>query len=172
VEQLVGREVELHAVHEALARPAPVGIVLEGEAGIGKTALWRAGVERAATNDLRTLVARPAEAETELSHAALGDLLAPVADDIAGELPEPQRRALDVALLRAAPDATPVSPRAVGSATLEALRLTSARNPLMLAVDDIQWNGRGVGGRAPLCVAAARRRTGRAPRDAPAGDTG
>ena len=85
MEQLVGREAELHAVHEALARPAPLGVLLEGEAGIGKTALWRAGVERAAANGLRTLVARPAEAETELSHAALGDLLTPLADDLADE---------------------------------------------------------------------------------------
>jgi DNA-binding CsgD family transcriptional regulator len=139
VEQLVGREAELHAVHDALARPAPVGIVLEGEAGIGKTALWRAGVGWAAANGLRTLVARPAEAETGLSHAALGDLLTPLAEELGGELPEPQRHALDVALLRAAPGATPVSPRAVGSATLAALRLAAKRAPLMLAVDDIQW---------------------------------
>ena len=139
MEQLVGREAELHAVHEALARPAPLGVLLEGEAGIGKTALWRAGVERAAANGLRTLVARPAEAETELSHAALGDLLTPLADDLADELPEPQRHALDVALLRAAPGATPVSPRAVGSATLAVLRLAAERAPLVLAVDDIQW---------------------------------
>ena len=39
---LLGRDVELQAIHDALvpARGA-LGIVLEGEAGIGKTALWQ-----------------------------------------------------------------------------------------------------------------------------------
>jgi DNA-binding CsgD family transcriptional regulator len=139
VEQLVGRDAELQAIHDALARPGPVGIVLEGDAGIGKTALWRAGIAVAETEGLRTLVARPAEAETGLSHASLGDLLASLADELASELPEPQRHALDIALLRVAPDATPVSPRAVGSATLAALRMAATSAPLLLAVDDIQW---------------------------------
>ena len=139
MEQLVGRDAELQAIHDALARPGPVGIVLEGEAGIGKTALWRAGIAVAEAEGLRTLVARPAEAETGLSHASLGDLLAPLADELASELPEPQRHALDIALLRVAPDATPVSPRAVGSATLAALRMAATSVPLLLAVDDIQW---------------------------------
>jgi DNA-binding CsgD family transcriptional regulator len=139
MQPLVGRETELRALQDALASPAPVGIVLEGEAGIGKTALWRAGLERAESTVMRTLVARPAEAETELSHAALGDLLAPLAAELGGELPEPQRHALDVAFLRAAPAETPVSPRAVGSATLTAIRLAAERQPLLLAIDDIQW---------------------------------
>ncbi len=139
MEQLVGREAELQALHDALATPPPVAIVLEGEAGIGKTALWRAGVALASAKGLRTLVARPAEAETELSHAALGDLLAPLADELGGELAEPQRQALEVALLRAAPGSVPISPRAVGAATLAALRMAARRAPLLLAIDDFQW---------------------------------
>jgi DNA-binding CsgD family transcriptional regulator len=139
VEQLVGREAELHAVHDALARPAPLGIVLEGEAGIGKTALWRAGVERAEANGLRTLVARPAEAETGLSHAALGDLLGPLMEGLPPDFPAPQRRALDVALLRTAAEPGPLDPRAVGAATLGALREATATAPVLVAVDDVQW---------------------------------
>jgi len=139
VEQLVGREAELQAVADALARPGPIAISIEGVAGIGKTALWRAGIEKAESSGLRTLIARPSEAEAELSHAALGDLLGPVADEIAAELPEPQRHALDVALLRTAPGTAEVNPRAIGAATLAALRLASGRTSLLVAVDDIQW---------------------------------
>jgi MoxR-like ATPase len=54
---LVGREAELEPVLEALtAISAPRGIVLEGEAGIGKTALWLAGVSEATD---RGMTARP-----------------------------------------------------------------------------------------------------------------
>jgi DNA-binding CsgD family transcriptional regulator len=137
---LVGRETELEAVRGALtAISAPVGLVLEGEAGIGKSALWRAGVAEAEQRELRVLTVRPAESETGLSHAALGDLLGSVVDLAVEEMPAPQRRALDVALLRAEPGAEPVDPRAVGAATLAVLKAASGDSPLVLAVDDVQW---------------------------------
>lgn len=116
-----------------------MAIVLEGEAGIGKTALWQAGVAAAEERGMRVLSARPAEAETALSHAALGDLLLPVVDEVRPEIPAPQGRALDVALLRAAPGAGPVDAHAVGAATLAVLHAAAGRTPLLLAIDDIQW---------------------------------
>jgi DNA-binding CsgD family transcriptional regulator len=137
---LVGREAELRVVLEALGTaPRPLGLVLEGVAGIGKTALWRAAIDRAEAKGLRTLIARPAEAETGMSYATLGDLLGPLASDLAAELPEPQRHALDIALLRTAPGAAFLESRAVGAATLAAIRIAARRAPLALAVDDIQW---------------------------------
>jgi predicted ATPase len=137
---LVGRELELEAVHEALlTRPAPVAIVLEGEAGIGKTALLHAGVADAEARGMRLLSARPAEAETGLSYAALGDLLAPVVDEVTEDVRPPQRHALDVALLRASPDAGPVDAHAVGAAALAVLQAAARRAPLLLSIDDIQW---------------------------------
>jgi len=36
VEQLVGREAELQAIDESFARPPPIAVVLEGEAGMGE----------------------------------------------------------------------------------------------------------------------------------------
>jgi hypothetical protein len=135
VEQLVGREAELQAVHEALARPAPVGIVLEGEAGIGKTALWEAGIAAGAGGGMRVLIARPAEAEAGLSYAALGDILGPLVDELPAGIPAPQRQALDVALLRAAAEPGPLDPRAVGAATLGALQAVAASTPLLVAVE-------------------------------------
>src|SRR5262245_56041831 len=90
-----GRDEGLAQIDAFLSRSRAGGaaLVLEGEAGIGKTTLWLAGVDRARERGFRLLVARPAEAERELSFATLGDLLADVHDEI-GSLPPPQRRPL------------------------------------------------------------------------------
>jgi hypothetical protein len=108
----IGREAELAQLDGALGGArAPWKILLEGEPGIGKTSLWRAAIERARTHGFRVLAARPAEAESTLSFAALGDLLAGAEDDVRG-LPDPQRRALRVALIDDAlrrVESTPIS---------------------------------------------------------------
>jgi hypothetical protein len=70
-----------------------------GEAGAGKTALWRNGVGSAQARGYRTLVARPVEIETTLSFAGLVDLLEPSLEEALGGLPQPQREALEVAFL-------------------------------------------------------------------------
>ena len=80
-------------------RPVPASLVLEGEAGIGKTALWVAGVEAAEAAGCTVLAARPAEAETKLAHTVLRDLLGPSFAQVSPELPAPQRQALEAALL-------------------------------------------------------------------------
>jgi DNA-binding CsgD family transcriptional regulator len=139
-EALVGREAELQALREALTTTSgPVGILLEGEPGIGKTALWLAGVAEAEARGMRVLTARPVEAETGLAHAALGDLLAPLIDEVGDELSDPQRHAMDVALLRAEPQSGPVDARAVGAATLTVVRGAAAKTTIVLAIDDVQW---------------------------------
>jgi hypothetical protein len=97
---LFGRERELALIRGFLERAAggPATLVLEGEPGIGKTTLWRAGVDAARAQAIRVLAARPAEAERELSFSALGDLLAPELGRLEALSP-PRRRALEVALL-------------------------------------------------------------------------
>ena len=52
---------------------------------------------------------------------------------------ERQRRALDLALLRAEPDDIPVDPRAVAAGTTTILRRLAAERPLVVAIDDAQW---------------------------------
>jgi DNA replication protein DnaC len=81
---IVGREVELASIHAFLERPTegPVALVLEGEAGIGKSTLWLAGVEAARERGFRVLVSRPAEAERGLTHAGLGDLFENVLESV------------------------------------------------------------------------------------------
>jgi Cdc6-like AAA superfamily ATPase len=57
----VGRSEELTAVEEFLRSVAdgPGALVLEGEPGVGKTTLWRWGVERARELEIRVLAASP-----------------------------------------------------------------------------------------------------------------
>jgi hypothetical protein len=113
--------------------------VLQGDAGIGKTALWAAGVGLAAEREFRVLSCRPAEAETSLPFAALGDLLDEVPQDALEALPGPQRRAVDVAMLRADSRGPAIERRAVSLAVLGILRGLAEEAPLIVAIDDVQW---------------------------------
>jgi DNA-binding CsgD family transcriptional regulator len=162
---LVGRDEELRRLEGFLNKAAhvPTTIVLVGEAGIGKTTLWRAGVERASARGFRVLEARPTEAERELSFAALGDLLADVRDEIGG-LPAPQRRALRVALLLEEPPGVPPNERAVATAVSSLLASLAANGLVVVAVDDVQWLDESTRSalrfalrRAPVAVLLARR---------------
>src|SRR4051794_8508330 len=91
---IVGRDSERAVLADFLARAGrPAALLLEGDAGIGKTTLLRDALERA--GERRVLVCRPAPAETPLAFGALADLLDGVE---LGALPAPQRRALEVAL--------------------------------------------------------------------------
>jgi hypothetical protein len=54
-------------------------------------------------------------------------------------LPSPQRRALEVALLRAEPDGEQSLQRAVGLGLLGVLRTLASDAPTLLAIDDAQW---------------------------------
>jgi hypothetical protein len=70
---IVGREHELAQVETLLTRrnEGVDGLLLEGEAGVGKSTLWLAGVELARERGFRVLSARPAEAERELAYVGL-----------------------------------------------------------------------------------------------------
>src|SRR5688572_6371636 len=91
-------------------------LLLEGAAGIGKTTVWREVSRRAEERGFRVLSCRPAEAEAKLAMSAVADLFEPVADGALAVLPEPQRRAFEVALLRAEPDAGALDPRVLATA--------------------------------------------------------
>ena len=138
--RIVGREPELAALEEFLGVEALVrALVLWGGPGIGKTTVLEAGIAAARERGLRVLAARPAGSETRLSYAALGDLLDEVDGEALAAVPDPQRRALEVALLRADPAGAPPDTRAVVVGVLSALRVLAARDRLLVAVDDAQW---------------------------------
>ena len=138
--EIVGRDAALVQIHAFLDRPAGGirALVLEGEAGIGKSALWLAATAAADERLLHVLSSRPAEAERRLAYLVLGDLFRQVPAEILEQLPAPRRRALDAALLRADGAGT-LDPRALGVAVQSVLRSLAAGRPVVIAIDDDQW---------------------------------
>jgi DNA-binding CsgD family transcriptional regulator len=137
----VAREPELSAL-AALAEGligAPAGIALEGDPGVGKTTLWRAGVEAAQARGARVLESRPAQAEAHLAYIGLGDLLRDVIDEALDGLAAPQADALRIALLIDRRAGASPDERGVAVAFLAALRALAERSPLLVAIDDAQW---------------------------------
>jgi DNA-binding CsgD family transcriptional regulator len=141
VSEIVGREEELASLDAFVseAQGGLAGLVIEGDAGIGKSTLWLAGVEHARAQGLRVLSSRPAEAERGLAHAGLGDLFDDVLDDVLPALSLPRRRALEVALLIEEASGDPVDRRALAVGVREVLQRLSEREPILIAVDDVQW---------------------------------
>jgi DNA-binding CsgD family transcriptional regulator len=139
MEEIVGRDDELEAIERWLGGPQPAALLIEGDAGIGKTTLWRWGVERAADSERHVLTAGPVASEARLAFAAIGDLLGDVVEAVAPRLPAPQRRALEVALLLEDAGGHPPERRTVGVAVLGVLRALASDRPVIVAVDDVQW---------------------------------
>ena len=140
--ELVGREPELKAIESFLdgrEHDGPTALVLEGEAGIGKTTLWREGLALASARSYRILVARPTSPELELPFAGLADLVHGTVGDVLPRLPAPQRQALEAALLLAEPDSSPPRPHTIAAAVLSYLRELSRLEPVLVAIDDVQW---------------------------------
>lgn len=138
---VIGRDRELRLVEAFLdtAGPGTRALVLSGEAGIGKTAVWHAGLDGATDRGYRVLVTRPTEAEARLPFAALSDLFGELLDIAPPQLPPPQQAALEVALMRASATDAPVQPLALSLAVLELLRFAASVQPIALAIDDLQW---------------------------------
>jgi len=139
--EVVGRESEVGSVHDFLEAVSggPIALLIEGELGIGKTTLWREGIAEAGERGMQVLTSRPVEAEIALPFAVLGDLLGDVPDAVLGRLPDPQREALEVALLRAGTKPGGLQRRAVALGVLGAVRVLAKDAPLVVAIDDAQW---------------------------------
>ncbi len=152
---LVGRDEELAILRRFTEAPGDGGgiLVLEGPAGIGKTTLWEAGLVSARDDGYRVLSSRAAAPELQLSLDGLSDLLYGVQDEALAPLPEPQRRALAVALVLEEGEGVP-DRRALSLAFLGALRALAGQGPLLVAADDLQWLD---GGTAALLGFAAGR---------------
>lgn len=117
----------------------PTGLVIEGDAGIGKTRLWLTAVDEARARGYRVLTARAGQAETALAYAAVADLLDDIDPALTAGLPDVQRLALDRLLLRGDADGPETDQRVAAAAVLNTLETLCRQGPVVLAVDDVQW---------------------------------
>ncbi len=119
---VVGRESERARidVFTAALDEGSSALSVRGESGIGKTTLWRYGVERCRRAGFNVLVTRPAEEEMPLALGGLVDLFERVPID-AGALGDD-----DDPLVR-------------GRAVLDALRRLAEGRPTVVAIDDVHW---------------------------------
>ena len=134
---LLGRDTEcaqLDGMIAAIRQGESRTLVVQGEAGVGKTALLEYAVESA--SDMHVSRAIGVESEMELPFAALHQVCGPMLDRL-GRLPPPQREALEVVFGLnggTAPDGF-----LVGLAVLTLLSEAVEEHPLLCAVDDAQW---------------------------------
>jgi DNA-binding CsgD family transcriptional regulator len=140
LDELVGREQELETLDRFVAAAAerPSSLLLQGDAGIGKTTLIERALLEARARCCEILYARPTNAERSLSFLGLTDLLSD-SHELLAELPSPQRRALEAALLLEEPTDGPPDSRAIALGVLGVLRSLAAARPVIVAVDDLQW---------------------------------
>jgi DNA-binding CsgD family transcriptional regulator len=134
---LTGRRAERRTLDGLLAalRSGESGaLVVQGEAGVGKTALLEYLAGQA--SDCRILRAAGVQSEMELAFAGLHQLCAPVMDRV-NHLPAPQQDALWTAFgvsAGSAPDQF-----LIGLAVLSLLSEISEELPLLCVIDDEQW---------------------------------
>ncbi|SDY59467.1 regulatory protein, luxR family [Saccharopolyspora shandongensis] len=135
--RLFGREAELKLLAEIIDGPGERGgVLLHGEAGIGKSALVAEAVSAASIAGLRVLKTTGVEAEQNLAYAGLHQLLHPVRAGV-DALPAPQRDALRTALGLAGGGEP--STYLVGLATLSLLADEAADRPLLIVAEDVHW---------------------------------
>lgn len=137
--EIIGRDPEREVIEALLDRPRPSALVLDGEAGIGKTTLWLFAQRAAAVRGDQVFAWRASQAERELAFGGLMGLLEADLDLLLALIPPARGRALARALGRTDDGDEAPEPSLVGLAMLDVLRGASSRTPLMVALDDAQW---------------------------------
>ena len=135
---LLGRQSEFALFDDLCANTARGGgaVLMEGDPGVGKSALLDALSERAAGRGLRVLSATGTHTESALSFSGLHLLLHPLRGRIA-DLPAPQRNALETAFgIRSGQTPTVFL---AGVATMTLLAESAAERPILLTIDDVHW---------------------------------
>ena len=140
-DQIVGRDAELAAVERLLGALSdePVALVVEGEAGIGKTTVWMEAIRLADARGVRVLRARPTQSEARLSFAALADLVGDVFEGHPrfAAVRAGARAGGGAAERRAERGRRPADDRDRPSSGI--LATLAERGPVLVAVDDVQW---------------------------------
>lgn len=146
----IGRSGEIAEIRAFLSATgeAPAVLAITGDAGIGKTMVWK-HVVQASGSSAEVLSCQPTLAERPLAFSALDDLFGDVAERVLPALADPRRRAVQDALQRGILPGSRAGlseahrPRperqVLARGVLDALRALSADAPLVIAVDDVQW---------------------------------
>ncbi len=135
---MIGRSDEFEAITAAAGgvRQRGGALVVEGDAGIGKTTLLAEVAQWAGHNGFAVLSCAGVQCQAKVGYAAVHELLHPIINH-AGALPEQQSRALLGAFGLAEPIES--DPLLIGIAMLGLIEEAAAQQPLMLIVDDAHW---------------------------------
>ena len=157
--EVVSRDREFAAIRTFLESEDADALILQGEAGIGKTTLWLAGRDLAREQGYDILQTRSTSAEARFSLAGLVDLLRGTPRESWLSLPEPQQTALSVVLAESDAGTDKIDSRILAVSFLNLLRALATKRPVLIAIDDLQWLDEETG----ATVIFALRRLGRAP---------
>ncbi|MGR6973648.1 helix-turn-helix transcriptional regulator [Streptomyces cynarae] len=135
---IFGRSAELAVVTDALASISSGGaaLVIEGEAGIGKSTLLAAAADRATADGYRLLGCSGLQSQAEVGFAGIHELIHPLLGQ-AAELPRRQHSALMTAF--GLEDGPAPDRLLVSLAVLGLLEEAAMQRRLLLVVDDVQW---------------------------------
>jgi len=142
--RLRGREQELQALGDAFDQVAsghPAVVIVEGEAGIGKTRLLAEALDGARARGLQVAAGRALELERTRPFGVLADTFACTADS-----PDPRRRALAGLLATQAGDRGPLTVSSDPGLQFQAvdafgdlIEQLALAGPLVAGLDDLQW---------------------------------
>jgi hypothetical protein len=136
---LFARENELRSVYDLVARSGTGGaLVLRGEAGVGKTALLSEIISASRRADIRVLSTAGVSLQMQQPFAGLAHLMRSVLNDpeLVGRYPA----AWDTVRAAIGGEDVPIgSPFSVAYAVLDVLSACSARQRVLLVVDDAGW---------------------------------
>lgn len=138
VRAVIGRHPELQRFDEMCARSSAGGsaLLIEGDPGVGKTALVDEYEHRAQESGMRVLRTSGTSDESAAPFSGLHLLLHPLRARIS-ELPEPQRDALEIAF--GVRSGEPPTTFLAGVATLTLLSDASRAHPLLVIGEDLHW---------------------------------
>lgn len=136
--ELIGRSGELDTIQAMFDGIGERGraLLVEGEPGIGKTALTTVIGERVAASGGVVVRISGIPMESSIPYAGLQMMLQPHVSALA-DLPAPQREALEVLLGRRPGEQPPAL--LVGMATLSLLVDLAARHRVLVLVEDLHW---------------------------------
>lgn len=134
---LFGRDEVLRSLHQTLLEGGSA--VVTGEPGLGKSSLLKVTDQLAQRAGHRVLAVTPTPFDRGLPFSGLAELVAQVPKGVDRALPEPQRRALAVALREQDPEGHEADPLAVQLAVRTLLTELCGSGSVTLIVDDLQW---------------------------------